>query len=917
MKEAIRGSMLRPLLSALIPLIAFGVQWTFWAAFKPFVWFLFYPAVFFSSWVGGFSGGLLSTFISTAIVWWFFITPENSFRLENPMSLVSIGVFMGMGVLFSISHGRLRKANRLASEALESARRANEQLSEANEKVTRLYEKSREMDELKSQFFANVSHELRTPLALILGPVSRRLAEADLNERDRRELEVVERNARLLYRHVTDLLDVAKLEAGRMVMRYSRVDLSAMVRFMASHFNILADEKGIAFNLTAPDALPAQVDGEKCRRILLNLISNAFKFTPDGGEIALDLIAEGGRAVIRLRDNGPGVPVPLREAVFEPFRQAEGGVDRRYGGTGLGLAIVREFVELHGGSVAVGDTPGGGAAFTVCLPLTAPAGIEILPMPAVADEELHGQAVDELRPRADSSMEPESFPQRDAPLILVVEDNPDMNAFTTGALGSLYRVAAAFDGEEGFAKAVSLIPDLILSDVMMPGMGGEQLLAKLRGRPETSRIPVVILTAKADEELRVKLLREGAQDYLSKPFSVEELLARVGGLIAERRRSAGELNRSESLRQTTVAALSEGVVLFDASGRVITCNPSAERILGLTEAEMGDIGNWQGGRRFVREDGSPFPAEELPVVKTVADGAARHGVVLGLIRREEKPLWLLVNCEPVRDAVTDDLSSVVLSFTDITGRKEAEEEVLRLNTELERRVDERTAELFAANQELESFAYAVSHDLRAPLRAMSGFSNALVEDLGDRLDGEARIYLDEIVVASRQMGRLIDGILTLSRSTRGELRRDPVDISAMAGAIVEELERMEPERKVEWSIEEGLTTRGDSRMIEVVLRNLLGNAWKYTAGSDRPEIGLYAEREGSETFICVTDNGAGFDMAHGEKLFQPFQRLHRQDEFPGLGIGLATAQRIVHRHGGMIQGVSAPGKGATFRFSLP
>lgn len=250
---------------------------------------------------------------------------------------------------------------------------------------------------------------------------------------------------------------------------------------------------------------------------------------------------------------------------------------------------------------------------------------------------------------------------------------------------------------------------------------------------------------------------------------------------------------------------------------------------------------------------------------------------------------------------------------DIVARKRAAFEIEQLNQELNHTV----SQLQGANQELEAFAYSVSHDLRAPLRAMSGFSEALVEDFGDKLEAEAREYLYEIVVGSRHMGLLIDGLLTLSRSTRGELRRDRVDLSVMADRIRCELEKSEQQRRVEWRIEPGLSAGGDARMIEVIMRNLLDNAWKYTAGMADPIIRVYAELEGSERFFCVADNGAGFDIAHAEKLFQPFQRLHRQDEFPGIGIGLATAQRIVHRHGGTIHATGAPHNGATFCFSLP
>jgi PAS domain S-box-containing protein len=254
-----------------------------------------------------------------------------------------------------------------------------------------------------------------------------------------------------------------------------------------------------------------------------------------------------------------------------------------------------------------------------------------------------------------------------------------------------------------------------------------------------------------------------------------------------------------------------------------------------------------------------------------------------------------------------------------TARASAEAaaaEIRRLNANLERRVDERTAELSAANQELDAFAYAVTHDLRAPLRAMSGFSQALEEDFGDRLSGEAKTYLDQISLASRKMNELIDGILTLSRSTRGGMRRDPVDLSEMASRLLEQLAQAEPGRQVAVEVADGLLARGDARMLEAALANLLGNAWKYTARTAEARIRVYAEARGDSRWFCVADNGAGFDMAHAERLFKPFQRLHRQDEFPGIGIGLATVQRIIQRHGGRIEARGEPGKGAVFCFTL-
>lgn len=376
--------------------------------------------------------------------------------------------------------------------------------------------------------------------------------------------------------------------------------------------------------------------------------------------------------------------------------------------------------------------------------------------------------------------------------------------------------------------------------------------------------------------------------------------------LAEREERFGEVFRNSTNPMAFYAVGSRGRFTLE------DINPAGERFLNRAAAEV--IG--RGPQEFM-------PTEDIQMVLRAFRRAVDSGqpdASQSCLHMPQGPRWVEVLIVPSRrpgqrvHRLAVLLRDVTESVTYQQAILDREEEVRRLNATLERRVQERTAQLDAANKELEAFSYSVSHDLRAPLRAIDGFSKALLEDYPDKLDAAGHDMLLRVRAASQRMGELIDDLLLLSRISRTEMRSEAVPLSRLAEDVAAQLARESPQRRVEWHIQPGLRVQGDPALVRVLLENLLGNAWKYTSKRTLARIAFGRNDRGE---FYVQDNGAGFDAAYSAKLFQPFQRLHRLDEFEGHGIGLATVQRVVTRHGGAVRGEGAPDQGATFYFTLP
>jgi PAS domain S-box-containing protein len=436
----------------------------------------------------------------------------------------------------------------------------------------------------------------------------------------------------------------------------------------------------------------------------------------------------------------------------------------------------------------------------------------------------------------------------------------------------------------------------------------------VRGGMEKQSLPDITSRITQMKEEESRLLIQRSQDAQKSSFRMKGVIV-FGNILAtlllgaaafaifqemsRRSNLERELHRSEERFRLMVSSVKEyAILMLDPSGCVVSWNAGAERIKGY------------GSQEIIGQHFSCFyPAEDIERGKPEQElkVAAAEGQVEDegwRVRKDGSRFWANVVMTALRDP-TGRLQGFSKVTRDLTERRHAEEETKRQNAQLE-----------AANKELDAFGYSVAHDLRAPLRAIDGFSLAILQDFQDQIPAEGAKYLQRIRAGAQRMAQLIEDLLKLARISRYEIVRNDVDLSSLAREVTSQLQTSDPDRQVKVSIAPGVVVTGDRNLLRIVLENLVGNAWKFTSGQPRAEIELGVKSSVAERVLFIRDNGPGFDMEHAGKLFGVFQRLHRDSEFPGTGVGLATVQRIVHRHGGRIWADAAVGKGATFYFVL-
>lgn len=809
-------------------------------------------------------------------------------------------------------------------------KRAEAELARRTEELQQLLDRVRELDGARSNFYANVSHELRTPLTLILGPIDELLGDASLGGWHRRHLDVVRRNALTLLKQVNALLDLAKIDAGEMSLNYVRFDLGQVVRTTASHFDAVAAQRGITFLVDTPPTLIADVDPDKYERMVLNLLSNAFKFTPDRGWIRCRVEPiRADRVLLSVQDSGPGVDPAVRAEIFDRFHTGRAAGDGAVG-TGLGLAIVKQFAELHGGTVTLTDASSGGALFQIECPRLAPSTSYV----RVADAAPSSVDADERQPSiVERSPTTRVFGPAGGSLVLVVEDHPDMRRFIVEALRDEWRVIAVADARQALDVIADEGPDLVVTDLMMPGVSGEELVHAIRSHEALAQVPILVLSARADDRLRLQLLANAVQDYVTKPFAAQELRARVRNLVTTKRArdalqaelathtsdlsvltdqliagrralqaSHDALRRSEAHWRAVYESSAAGILLTDPAGHIIEANPAAAAMLGtshdrLTSTSLVDLAA-TGDQGRLRND--------LRIVGR--SSSSRRHVQRRLVRADGTTLWVEASLS-LAPATSESAAMVVCVVEDVTERNEARAALARAQNELTR---------VARTTALGTLAASIAHEVNQPLAAISANANACLRWLAGehRDEHEAAASAERIVRDAERASEVIGGIRRFVG--RNATARVGVDLGDIVGDVMGLLGPFIDATGIAVDVRVASSAHQvtvDRVQIQQVIVNLVMNGIEAMrmSGCAQPTIVIEACTRDGTVELRVVDCGSGIDDAARADVFDAFFTT-KQD---GMGMGLAIGRSIAEQHGGSLSIEHTGADGTTMLLTLP
>ena len=802
-----------------------------------------------------------------------------------------------------------------------------------------------ELDRAKTAFFANVSHEFRTPLTLLLGPLEETLRRKENIAPDvRDDLAAAHRNALRLLRLVNTLLDFSRIEAGRVEAVFEPTPLAAYTAELVSTFRSATDRAGLGLEIIAAELPePVWVDHAMWEKIVLNLVSNAFKHTFEG-TITATLGTEGRNAVFEVRDTGVGIPGDQLPHLFERFYRVPNARSRTHEGTGIGLALVRELVRLHGGRIDVTSGEGAGTTFTVSIPL----GASHLPSaqrvtgeatPRHASSALGAAAYVEealrwLPPGGEQPAHAEEMTVSSSKLeflpggaarpgaagwrVLLADDNSDLRDYVARLLRSQgWTVDAVTDGLTALQTARARVPDLVLTDVMMPGLDGFALLRELRNDPRTANVPVVVLTARAGEESRVEGAASGADDYLVKPFSAQELLARVGvhmRLGRQRREAELVLRRRTAQFETLLNEAPLGVYVLDGDLRVREVNPVALPVFGdipnLIGSDFGEVLHILWSKEYADE-----------IVRLF-----RHTLETG------EPCYMPERIEQRRDSgVTEYYEwqvnritlpeggyGVVCYFRDISAQVHAR-----------RAAEQAQVEAEAANRAKSEFLAVMSHELRTPLNAIAGYVQLIDMEVHGPVTAEQREALGRIQRSQKHLLALINDVLNFAKLEAGRVEYEPrnltlIDAVAAVSPMIDSQLRAKS-LKYEVHVDPHAVVRADWEKLQQVLLNLLSNAVKFTAPGGRitvetlPSDQLAAGADADRVYLRVSDTGIGIPRDKLAVIFDPFVQVHRKltNTIEGTGLGLAISRDLARGMGGDLQASSVEGVGSMFTLALP